>query len=339
MKKDFDLLTLGEVLLRLSPPVNERLVKSHQLDMQIGGAELNVACGVAQLGLRTGIVSKLPNNDLGQFAANSVRFNGVSNDFLCFDSSTDARLGTYYYEYGAYPRKPSVIYDRKNSSFHKISLSDFPEEMYNSTEVFHTSGITLALSENCFKNAVQMIKKFKKHDTIISFDVNFRANLWDEDLARKRITEILPLVDIFFCSKTTAELTFGKTGSLKEMMESFCNEYDISIMASTDRIVHSPKLHSFSSIAYHSINNQFYEEKPYEKIDVVDRIGSGDAYIAGFLYGLISSDGDCSKALEYGNAFSAMKNTVLGDIPCTKLSEINDVVEDHKKGSSTEMNR
>lgn len=340
MNKEFDLLTLGEVLLRLSPPTNERLVRTRTLDVQIGGAELNVACGVSLLGLRTGIISKLPNNDLGAFAENSIRFCGVSNDFVSFDNDPNARLGTYYYENGAAPRKPSVIYDRNNSSFQKIKLSDFPSRMFNSTRIFHTTGITLALGKTAFESSVEMIKRFKEKGSLISFDVNFRGNLWDGPTAKKCISTILPYVDIFFCSKSTAELTFEKTGEIHDIMKSFCDEYNISVMASTDRTVHSPKSHTFSSIIYNAKEDIFYEEEPYRNIDVVDRIGSGDAYIAGALYGLLKYDGDCQKALEYGNASSAVKNTIPGDMPCSKLHEIDDVINSHKNiGIQTEMKR
>ena len=106
MKKAFELLAFGEVLLRLSPPGNERLVQGETLQKQVGGAELNVVSGVSLLGLRTGIISKLPKNNIGAYAKNRIRFCGVSDDFLVYDDSQDARLGVYYYENGAYPRKP-----------------------------------------------------------------------------------------------------------------------------------------------------------------------------------------------------------------------------------------
>ena len=144
----FDLLSLGEILLRLSPPDNERIVSGETFQKQVGGAELNVVSGVSILGLRTGVVSKLPDNALGIYAKDKVRFCGVSDDFLVYDDSQDARLGIYYYENGAYPRKPGVVYDRRHTSIDKISLEELPKEMFQSTRCFHTSGITLALSEN-----------------------------------------------------------------------------------------------------------------------------------------------------------------------------------------------
>ena len=109
-KKAFDLLTLGEILLRLSPPDNERIVRGETFQKQVGGAELNVASGVSLLGLRSGIISRIPDSSIGMFAKNKIRFCGVSDDYLVYDTGKDARLGVYYYENGAYPRKPGVVY-------------------------------------------------------------------------------------------------------------------------------------------------------------------------------------------------------------------------------------
>ena len=154
---------------------------------------------------------------------------------------------------------------------------------------FHTSGITLALGEKCQRAGVEMIKRFKEQGALISFDVNFRGNLWTGAEARTCIEGILPYVDVFFCSEDTARLTFKKTGTAQEMMKSFTEDYPISVVASTQRIVHSPKRHTFGSVMYDAVKGAFYEEEPYRDIEVVDRIGSGDAYISGALYGIISS--------------------------------------------------
>ncbi len=340
MKKEFDLLALGEILLRLSPPDNERIVRGDVFEKQVGGAELNVASGVSLMGLRSGIISKIPDTSIGIFAKNKIRFCGVSDDYLVYDSGKDARLGVYYYENGAYPRKPGIVYDRQHSSMTKISHDDFPEEIYQSTRCFHTSGITLALSPECQKTGIEMIKRFKEQGTLISFDVNFRGNLWTGEEARKCIEGILPYVDIFFCSEDTARLTFGKEGDVKSIMKSFTGDYPISIVASTQRTVHSPKVHSFTSVIYNAKEDKYYEEKPYKNIEVVDRIGSGDAYCSGVLYGLLSSDMDCSRALKFGNASSAVKNTIPGDMPSLNQGEITDIITDHENtGYHSEMKR
>ena len=340
MKKEFDLLSLGEIMLRLSPPSNERMTRGDTFSKQAGGAELNSATGAAMLGLRCGIISKLPANDLGMYIKNRVRLCGVSDDYLVYDESKDARLGVYYYESGAYPRKPRIVYDRKNTSINKLSVSDFDENIYSSTRCFHTSGITLALSPELRAAAIEMIKRFKEHGTIISFDVNFRGNLWSGPEAKECIESILPYVDIFFCSEETARLTFLKEGDAKGIMKSFAEDYPISIVASTQRIVHSPKRHTFGSIIYSAKDDTYYEEAPYADIEVVDRIGSGDAYISGVLYGLLSHEGEYQRALEYGNAVSALKNTIPGDLLSTDLKEIDGIIKEHKStGRVAEMDR
>lgn len=339
-KRNFDLLTFGQVLLRLSPEGNERLMRGDTFVKQVGGAELNVAVGVALLGLHTGIISRLPSHDIGSFMKGKIRSYGVSDDYFIYDHSPNARVGIYYYEYGAYPRKPKVIYDRMNSSFYSLNIDEIPGDVYGATRCFHTSGITLALSEKSRETTIEMIKRFKAAGTLVSFDVNFRGNLWTGDEARECIEKILPYVDIFFCSEDTARLTFHKTGTAREMMKSFAEEYPISIVASTQRIVHSPKRHTFGSVMYDAKRDTYYEEEPYRDIEVVDRIGSGDAYISGALYGLLANDFDCAKAIRYGNATSAVKNTIPGDLPSSNLEEIDTIIKAHnQKGPQSEMAR
>lgn len=338
--RNFDLLTLGQVLLRLSPPNNERLMRGDTFVKQVGGAELNVAVGVALLGLHTGIISKLPSHDLGSFMKSKIRSYGVSDDYFIYDNSPSARVGIYYYENGAYPRKPKVIYDRMGSSFYSINIDDIPEQVYGDTRCFHTSGITLALSPQIRATTIEMIKRFKAAGTLVSFDVNFRGNLWSGPEAKECIEQILPYVDVFFCSEDTARLTFLKTGTAQEMMKSFTEEYPISIVASTQRIVHSPKRHTFGSVIYDAKSGKYFEEEPYRDIDVVDRVGSGDAYISGALYGLLANNFDCQKAVQFGNATSAVKNTIPGDLPSSNLEEIETIIKAHNdKGPQLEMAR
>lgn len=340
MKKAFDLVSLGELMLRLSPPDNERITRGDSFGKQVGGAEMNAIAGTAMLGLRCGIISKLPANDLGTYIKNRVRQCGVSDDYLVYDDDKDARLGVYYYENGAYPRKPRIVYDRKNTSVNKIDVSDYGDELYSSARCFHTSGITLALSPQCRKTGIEMMKRFKEQGAMISFDVNFRGNLWTGAEAKECIEEILPYVDIFFCSEDTARLTFLKEGDAKSIMKSFAKEYPISLVASTQRVVHSPKRHTFGSIIYSAKDDTFYEEAPYADIEVVDRIGSGDAYISGVLYGLLAHEGNYVKALEFGNATSALKNTIPGDLLSTDLKEIEGIIREHKStGRIAEMDR
>lgn len=341
MFENFSVITLGEIICRLSPSnSNERLSRCSEFKRQIGGAEFNVASALSNVGMRTAIISKIPDNPLGVFVKNSLRSYGVSDDLLVYDKSSGSRLGIYYSESGAYPRKPSVVYDRRNSSFCNLKPEDINSEVFTATKIFHTTGITLALDEQIRDNTIEIIKLFSQAGAKISFDVNFRANLWDEDLARETITKILPYLDIFFCSEETARRTFHKTGEVSEILKSFSKDYNIPIVASTKRVAHSPKIHSFTSFVYCKEKDMIYTEEPYKNIDVIDRIGSGDAYIAGFLYGLINNNYDCMKALQYGNAFSVLKNTIPGDVLHSSLSEINSVIAEHNGiGSVSEINR
>lgn len=337
--KEFDLLTYGEVMLRLSPPMNERMVRGEIFEKRAGGAEMNVAVGASLLGLKTGFISKVPANDMGTFIKNSVRFNGVSDKYIIGDETDDARLGIYYYESGATPRKPSVVYDRKYSSINKMKVENLPEEIFTSTECFHTCGISLAISEEAKTTTLELIKKFKAAGALISFDVNYRANLWSEEDARATLEEVFKYVDILFISEETSRRMFRKTGKLEDIMKSYCEEYGVSLVATTQRQVISPKKHNFGSIIYCDRCKKYFTEKMYEDIDVIDRIGSGDAFVSGALYGFLKFDSPL-KALQYGNATSAVKNTVPGDMISTSLKEIERIISDHNTdGPKSEMNR
>ena len=338
-KKEFDVIGFGEIMLRLSPLNKERISQGEVFEKRAGGSELNVVSGISSLGLRTGIVTKLPDNEIGKFIKNKIRFYGVSDDYVIYDDSDGKRLGIYYFESGAFPRKPTVVYDRAGSSFTTITTKEINPAVYNSTKIFHVSGISLALSENVRQTAIDMIKGFKKYGTLISLDVNYRASLWDEDLARKVITSIFPDVDILFVSEETSRRMLQRTGTIEEIMKGYTRDYGIKIVATTERKATSPTKHTWDSRIYSALENKFYKEKPYEGIEVVDRIGSGDAYVAGVLFGIVKYN--ClQKALEFGNAMAALKNTVPGDLPACDFKEIKDIIESHKKdGADSEMNR
>lgn len=336
---EFDLITMGEIMLRLSPPRHARISDGDIFEKKAGGAELNVASGVAQLGLRSAIISSVPKSELGNFIKNRIRFNSVSDDFLLFDHSKKARLGIYYYEMGAYPRKPLVFYDRSETSVNTLKLEELPEEIWSSSKMFHTSGITLALSQNMQDMVIEAIKKFKENGTMISFDVNYRASLWSEEQARTTICKILPMVDVLFVSEETSRRMFQKKGDLQDVLKSYSQEYGIQIVASTQRTVHSPEKHDFTSILYHAATDTFYQEEPYRNIDVIDRIGSGDAYVAGVLFGILKFQNP-AKALWYGNAMSSVKNTIPGDLPSSSYEEISGIIQSHQgNGGKEELNR
>ena len=145
VKKDaeFDLIGMGEVMLRLSPPSKEKISQSETFEKNAGGSELNVVSGAAMLGIRSAIITKVPKNKMGHFIRNKVRYGNVSDDYLIYDTSENRRLGIYYYESGAYPRKSSVIYDRANSSMCSLRLNEIDPAIYGKAKIFHISSITL----------------------------------------------------------------------------------------------------------------------------------------------------------------------------------------------------
>lgn len=334
---DFDLIGLGEVMLRLSPPDKEKISQSETFDKNAGGSELNVVSGAAMLGMRSAIITKLPENKMGRFIRNKIRYGNVSDDYIIYDNSPQKRLGIYYYESGAYPRKSSVIYDRANSSFCSLSLSDLPDEVYGNSKIFHVSSITMALSPAMKDITIELIKKFKASGSYISFDVNYRAALWSEEEAKKVVESIFPYVDFLFVSEETSRRMLQRTGTLEEIMQGYAKDYGCSLVATTRREAVSPTHHNFNSKML--FEGKFYEEAPYNNIEVIDRIGSGDAYLAGVLYGLITH-GSPERALEIGNALSAVKNTVLGDMSASGIEEIESVIKSHKAtGHQDEMVR
>lgn len=338
-KRKYGMIGLGEIMLRLSAPVNEMIFQGNTFDKQIGGSELNVAAGLESLGIRSAIISKIPDNELGRFVKKMVRAHGVSDDFLIYDESPNKRLGVYYYEYGAYPRKPTVIYDRAHSSFMNIDINELNNDMFKRTEIFHLSGITLGLSKELGELSLELIKKFKETGTLVSFDVNFRSTIWSEEESKKTIEKILPFVDILFISEESLRKMFGKIGELEDIIREFSKENNIKIIATTKRIVESPKKHDFSSVIYNGEENKFYTSKPYLNIDVVDRIGSGDAYLSGVLFGILKYN-NLKKAIDFGNAMSVLKNTVTGDLSCVDFKLVERTIKEYNSNEVTsELNR
>jgi len=336
-ESNFDIIGFGEVMLRLSPQSKEKISQSEVFEKNAGGSELNVVSGAAMLGVRSAIVTKLPENKIGHFIRNKIRYGNVSDDYIIYDESPEKRLGIYYYESGAYPRKSSVIYDRAGSSMCRLRLDEIDEDIYTQTKIFHISSISLAIDKELRNTAIEMIKRFKANGTVISFDVNYRAALWSEEEAKEVIESIFPYIDILFVSEETSRRMLQRTGTLEEIMKGYSDDYGCRIVATTRREVISPTRHNFGSKIYY--DGKFYEEEPYRNIEVIDRIGSGDAYLAGVLFGLVKF-GTIERALEIGNALSAVKNTVVGDMSASSIEEIEGVIKSHKAtGHQDEMVR
>lgn len=333
----YDVITFGEPMIRFQPSTqHERLEQTHLFSSTLGGAEINVCAALANIGkLKTAIITKLPTNALGKWVEHELDYYKVGTEFVVHGGK---RVGKYFTEQGSRPRTAYVEYDRENSSFAESTFSDYDLNYSEKAKIFHTTGITLALNQNTRNAAIEMIKSFKGTDTLVSFDVNYRANLWSEAEAKETIEQILPYVDILFISETTCRKMFQRKGSLEEILKEFADTYDISIIASTKREVISQTQHKFSSVIYERNTDKIYSTvKPYE-VEVVDRVGSGDAYIAGVLYGLLSSFWSCEKAQKYGDAFSVLKCTILGDILVSSQGEVEAIIQKHAEGIVEDIN-
>lgn len=336
-KKTYDFVALGESLMRMSAAGDQRICNGGSFTARIGGSELNVCSGMARLGRRAGFISCLPGNDIGRFALHEIQRMGVRRELISTDNEKDARLGVYYTEGGASPRKPKVVYDRSHSSAAKLDLNLLPQSVYSDTKIFHTTGITLALP-SVRGTAIEAIKRFHAGGALISFDVNYRANLWDEQTARRVLTEVFPYVDILFISEESSRRMFGKTGTLREIMKSFAAEFHIRIVATSARKVISEKEHAWNSTVYSAEKDEFFTDTPYSPISVVDRIGSGDAFDAGVLYGLLACQSE-REMVDYGNAMAALKCTVSGDLPDFDKEDVEKLMGLHKSGDQSEMIR
>lgn len=334
---EFDIIGFGEVMLRLTAPQKEKISQSETFEKGAAGTELNVASGAAMLGARTAIITKLPANKMGHFIRNKIRYGDVSDDYIVYDERPEKRLGVYYYESGAYPRKSAVIYDRANSSATALTMDEIPADIYDKTKIFHISSISLAIGEGLRETAIEAIKRFKAAGALISFDVNYRAHALERGRGKARRGICFSVCRFAVCFRGDFEKDAAENRDAGGNYARLCANVWLPSCGGDRREVVSPMRHNFGSKLFY--DGLFYEEPPYMGIEVIDRIGSGDAYIAGVLYGLVSG-GDIVRALEVGNALSAVKNTILGDMPASSIEEIEGVIRSHKAtGRQDEMLR
>lgn len=306
-------VAFGETMIRLSTKNFERIEQAKELAIGIGGTESNFAIAFARLGGRTVWLSKLTNNPLGRFIANKIREHGVDVSHVIW--TNDYRVGLYFIEFGKKPRPTQVIYDRKNSAIANIDPNEVNWEILNDYDAFHTTGITVALSENCKKAVEVGISKAKEFGTKVSFDVNYRSKLWSPEEAFKALDPILKNVDILLVTKDDARNVIKVDGTYEEMIHTLAERYNPEVTVLT--------LGSEGTMALK--DGRIYKVEPYE-LEVVDRIGAGDAFDAGFVYEYLRS-GDVQKALELGVAMAAYAHTIPGDVMFVTKDEIEFIIK------------
>ncbi|MDI6782575.1 MAG: sugar kinase [bacterium] len=326
----FDVITFGEAMVRLSPPNFQRLEQTNLLDVQVGGGELNVAVGCVRLGLNTAWVSKLPNNPLGRLIRNKAREHGIDTSYIVW--SKEGRAGLYFLEFGATPRASSVLYDRAYSSISLLQPGEIDwKKVLAGTKLFHVSGITPALSKSCAQVTLEALQVAKSLGCKVSYDLNYRSKLWSDKEAQETQEPMMQYVDILITTEEDAQVVFKITPEDKESdIEKFTKvsaesyitvaqklqkKFGFEVVAITLRETISVWRNTWTAIAY--THGKYYEDTKYE-IEIIDRVGSGDAFTAGFIYGYLTEN-NIGTALKYGNALAALKHSVPGDLNwCTK---------------------
>lgn len=303
----FDLTTFGETMLRLSVPVGMRLSATASLDVEIGGAESNICVALARLGRRTAWQSLLPDNALADAVLRTLRADCV--DVSAVRRVPGARLGTYFIELATPPRASQVIYDRADSAASRLTAADLDWARLLDTRVLHLTGITPALGPGPHAAVAEAVGRARAAGVMVSFDVNYRAKLWDATTAGAALRPLLAQADVLFCKSADAALLFGCNGELRRQLEQlqaltpahtiFCTIGERgAAMLRGDRFLHLPAV----------------------PVQIVDRIGSGDAFAAGALDGLL--DGDADLALPRGLALAAIALTQHGDRVLTTRAEL-----------------
>jgi len=312
-------------MIRLSTPNHQRLEQSTELDLSVGGAELNVAAGVSRLGLRSAWVSRLPMNPLGRLVKNKGHEFGVDMDHILWTEGE--RVGIYFVEHGISPRPTQVFYDRGSSSMTRVQpgMIDW-ETLLKRSRLFHVSGITPAISSSAASVVKEALQMARSVGCLVSYDLNYRAQLWSIEEARTAQVPFMDYVDILVTSipdePGVNELISGLSGEKPAQVAQKLAEYfGFRVVLVTKRGTSSLNQSTWTSLAYY--DNQAYTDRTYT-IQSVDRLGGGDACVAGFLTGYL--EGDISYAVHLGNAFSVLTQTSPTDWPWPSREEAEELI-------------
>ncbi|MBM7621571.1 2-dehydro-3-deoxygluconokinase [Bacillus tianshenii] len=329
-------VTLGELMMRLTPPNYSRLVQATEFQAVFGGGEANVAASLALFGHKVQFVTKLPENELGTCAIRHLEQQGVQTEFIARGGE---RIGLYFLEQGISVRPSQVIYDRKHSSFAKACQGDFDwEEIFVGADLFHTSGITLGISDKAREIALTAIKEAKERGITTSFDINYRSKLWGLEEARPAIKSILPYVDICFGGYLDAVKILeinspvsgkDKAGLYQDLFQQLCATYGVRKVICTFRETLSVTRHSLTGYLYSRGESILATES--QTFDILDRVGGGDAFAAGFLHAHLSGWGD-EDGLNFALGASVLKHTISGDANLATEKEIQAFVADEGVG-------
>jgi len=312
-----DVITLGEAMVRLSPPNFRRLEQARTLDIFVGGAELNTAVGLSRLGRSSAWVSRLTRNPLGRLIANHAREAGVSTEHVVW-TDTD-RVGVYFVEFGAAPRASSVLYDRKQSAMAGIQPGTVDwSSIFAGARWFHVTGITPALSQSSAETTREALQAAKSAKVRTSIDLNYRAKLWTSSEAGRCMTELMQYADVLITTEEDIERVFQIRGKdYEDVAALVARRFPLKVVAITLRENPLVWKNTWTGIAYQE--GTIFRTRCYE-VEIADRLGAGDSFAAGLIHGLL--DGDVQKGLDYGVAASALKHSIPGDFDWITKDEV-----------------
>ncbi|HER25366.1 MAG TPA: sugar kinase [Candidatus Atribacteria bacterium] len=324
-------ITFGEIMLRLKPPNWERFFQSPLLEATFGGGEANVAVGLARFGLNVAYVSVIPDNAIGDACIRELKRQNIDTSLIMRKGN---RLGIYFLEAGANQRPSVVIYDRSHSAIAETSPGDINwDKVFEGASWFHISGITPAISLSASELSLEAVKKAQEKGLTISCDLNFRKKLWQYGKSAIEVmNELVKYVDIALGNEEDCQKSLGvkvdinvESGKLqaekyRELTEQVLELYpNIKKIAITLRESHSADDNGWAAV----LNNrkEFYISRKYEIHDIVDRVGGGDTFAAGLIYGFNNLHND-QEALEFAVAASCLKHSIPGDLPLLSLKEV-----------------
>jgi 2-dehydro-3-deoxygluconokinase len=314
--------TFGEAMIRLAPPHFKRLEQTDTFDLEIGGAELNTAVGLAKLGRKTTWLTRMTDNALGRIISNRAREAGVrTTDILWTDKD---RVGVYFLEFGAAPRPSSIIYDREGSAMARLQTGMINWKLvFTFSKWFYVTGITAALSASASAATLEALKTAKAFGATTFLDPNYRAKLWSVSQSAAWLNDAMPYVDVLITNPEDIERFFKiPNADIERAAAVAVEKYKLKAIALTLRQVDSVWKNSLTAIAYQA--SKLFKTQTYE-VEIVDRLGAGDAFAAGLIDGFIADD--LQRGIDYGVALSALKHTIPGDFVWTTKEEVEAVIK------------
>ena len=322
-------ITMGEIMLRLSTPNNEKFIQADEFDINYGGGEANVAVSLANYGHDAEFVTAVPNNEIGECAVAALRKYGVATNHI---AKCGERLGIYFLETGSAMRPSKVVYDRAHSSISTATEADFDfDAIFEGADWFHFTGITPAVSDAAAELTEVALKAAKKAGVKVSVDLNFRKKLWSSEKAQKVMTNLMQYVDVCIGNEEDAELCLGfkpdadvekgltDAEGYKHIFKTMAEEFEFKYVISTLRESFSASHNGWKAMIYNG--KEFYESKRYDIFPIIDRVGGGDSFSAGIIHGLLTKNNQ-GEALEFAVAASALKHTINGDFNLVSVAEV-----------------